>query len=157
MKIVKANIAHAEIIGNIHSEAWKQTYENLFPLEYLNRDTADKRKQEFLSTFEEADVQYYLIFLNEKAIGVVKILILDNACEISSIYFLKSYWHKGYGTRTINDIKNLYPQQKIVLWTLEENVKAKNFYEKNDFYATGEKRIIYRGRNYMQIQYEYIR
>lgn len=54
------------------------SYENLFPLEYLNSDNADKRKQEFLSTYEKADVQYYLIFLNEKAIGVVKILTLDN-------------------------------------------------------------------------------
>lgn len=43
MKIEKAVIEQADIIGKVHSEAWKQAYEGVFPESFLREDTTEKR------------------------------------------------------------------------------------------------------------------
>lgn len=152
MEIITANITHADIIGNIHAKAWKQAYKGLFPTEYLKQASSQKRKEEFLNSQYE-NIQYYLIAEEETYIGLFKIMITDDICELSSIYLLEEYCRKGYGTACMNYIKRKYSQYKIVLWTLEMNTNARNFYKKNGFHSTGKKRIINRGHEFIQIQY----
>lgn len=59
-----------------------------------------------------------------------------NYGEIVSIYFLPKYIGKGYGKllldRCIEELKykGFY---KILLWVLEDNYKARHFYERNGF------------------------
>ena len=55
----------------------------------------------------------------------------------------------------MNYIKSKYSMYTIVLWTLEANKEARKFYERNKFCDTGKRRTIYRGQNYIQIQYVY--
>ena len=44
MKIIRATKEHAELVGYVHSNAWKSTYQNLFPKQYLEIDTVEKRR-----------------------------------------------------------------------------------------------------------------
>lgn len=152
MEIIVASLTHADIIGKIHARAWKQAYRDLFPAEYLNQESAQKRKKEFLNS-RNRNMRYYLMLEEDIYIGMFKITIFDDTCEISSIYILDTYCHKGYGSMCMNYIKNIYAQYKIVLWTLEMNWSARNFYEKHHFHDTGERRTIYRGHQYIQVQY----
>lgn len=152
MEIITANLTHADIIGKIHAKAWKQAYRDLFSAKYLEQESAQKRKEEFLNSLHE-DVRYYLMIEDGIYIGMFKIIFFDNICEISSIYILDEYCHKGYGSMCMNYIKNSYAQYKIVLWTLEMNWSARNFYEKHHFHDTGERRTIYRAHQYIQVQY----
>lgn len=154
MKIIRASIEHVNMVGFVHSTAWKSTYQNIFSKEYLGTDTIDKRKEEFLDSLANDNIQYYLVSENDNAIGIVKLMTEDNICEISSIYFLKGHRNKGYGTETINYLKKKYRDYKIVLWVLENNAKARQFYKKNRFRETGETRVIYRGNEYIQVKYE---
>ncbi len=152
MDIITANITHADIIGKIHAKAWMQAYEDLFPAEYLNQESAQKRKEEFLNNQHES-MQYYLLSEENTYIGMFKIILSNDICEISSIYILETYCHKGYGSKCMDYIKRNYSQCKIILWTLEMNWEARNFYEKHHFRDTGKRRIIYRGCPYVQVQY----
>ncbi|MBD5508687.1 MAG: GNAT family N-acetyltransferase [Lachnospiraceae bacterium] len=154
MKIISATIEHVDMVGYVHSTAWKSTYQNIFSKEYLGTDTIDKRKEEFMASLANDNIQYYLVSDNDNAIGIVKLMTEDNICEVSSIYFLKEHRNKGYGTETINYLKKKYHDNRIVLWVLENNVKARKFYKKNQFMETGETRVIYRGNEYMQVKYE---
>lgn len=74
MKIVKAEIGDADIIGQIHSRAWKQAYADMFPEEYLCTDTQGKRTQEFLESCNNKDIHYFLLYSDETAIGIVKVV-----------------------------------------------------------------------------------
>ena len=49
--------------------------------------------------------------------------------------------------------KELYPKT-LMLWVLKDNVNAIRFYENNGFVNTGNTRVIQRGNQYMQMQYE---
>ena len=74
MKIVRAGINDAKVVGLVHSTAWKQAYENVFPSEYLHSDTPAKRTQEFLESCNNKDVFYYLLYEAELAVVVVKVM-----------------------------------------------------------------------------------
>ena len=75
--------------------------------------------------------------------------------ELSSFYILQEYRNKGYGKKVITYLKQLFDRAKIQLWVLEDNKIARQFYEKNGFKETGKIRSIYRGKCYIQLQYEY--
>ena len=93
MRIVEADESYADIIGQVHSKAWRETYENIFPVTYLKQDTSEKRKQEFLYSLNSQGVQYYLIYENDIPVGMAKTEIIDiDVCEIDSIYFLSEYF-----------------------------------------------------------------
>ncbi|TCL55015.1 ribosomal protein S18 acetylase RimI-like enzyme [Kineothrix alysoides] len=156
MKIVEAREKHARTIGYIHSTAWCQTYKDIFPANYLYGVTEEKRKQEFLESNTNQAIRYYLIFEGEIAVGIIKIELKDEkTCEISSLYLLEAYRGKGYGTEVIEYIKSVFNGCKIIIWVLEENVKAKLFYEKNNFSLTSQTRKIWRGCYCEQTLYEY--
>jgi len=62
--------------------------------------------------------------------------------EIGTIYLKPEYFGKGYGklllSFCIKELKNI-GFERIYLWTLEKNLKARAFYEKFGFTFDGEK------------------
>ena len=155
MNMIEATCDDAEIVGVVHSLAWKQAYEATFPTEYIVADTPVKRKQEFLEAFGTDSCKYYLVYEKDCCAGVVKVILGNSMCEISSIYFLQEFRNKGFGTETITRLKEIYKDYRMVLWTLEMNTAARNFYEKNGFVITANTRNINRGKAFVQVQYEF--
>lgn len=155
MKMIEATYEDADLVGEVHSLAWKQTYEDVFPEEYIITDTEEKRKQEFLEALCKKNFKYYLVYENDSCVGVVKVILNNSMCEISSIYFLREFRNKGLGTETITQLKEVYEDYRIVLWTLEINTMARGFYEKNGFVITANRRSINRGKEFVQVQYEF--
>lgn len=157
VKISKADIDDAKVVGFVHSTAWKQAYTDVFPEEYLNADTPDKREQEFIEAYKNKNAAYYLMYEDKKAIGILKVIdITPKDCEISSFYILDHYRNKGYGKQAVAYLKAVFGTGRIQLWVLEDNLKARQFYENNGFRNTGKKRIISRGSGYTQLLYEFL-
>ena len=156
MRIVEARSSDANLVGSIHSMAWKETYENIFEREYLAQDTVEKRRQEFMDSLKDINTRYFLLYDSEVPIGIMKIRVEKDCCEIESLYLLKSCRGKGSGTQAIQFVINEFSNVKIALWTLEINESARKFYEKNGFCDTGERRVIARGKDFVQMRYEYL-
>ena len=156
MKLIQATEAHASLVGEIHSLAWQQAYEGLFPAEYIDTENSEKRKQEFKDVLQDERYQYFLVYDEDICVGIVKIFMENEDCEIASIYFLKKYCGRGLGRKVIAQLVEMYKDYYIYLWTLEENHMARRFYEKNGFALTGNVRIIMRGKNFAQVKYEYV-
>ncbi len=154
MQIVEASIMDADLVGYIHSTAWKQAYNEMFPIEYLEEDTPQTRTNEFLEACNNNGINYYIIFEDEIAVGIVKVIFeVNKVCEISSLYILEEYRNRGYGRQVIAYMSDVLCQQYICLWVLEDNVKARRFYENNGFVLTGKIREIKRGKSCRQLQY----
>ena len=154
MKIEKAVIGQADIIGQVHSEAWRQAYVGVFSESFLREDTVEKRKQEFLESFGNKDIFYYVVYEDITPVGIIKVIEEFDAYEIASFYILEKYRNKGYGTQAILYLKRELNKKRIRLWVLEDNTKAIQFYEKNGFKFSGNTRVINRGQAYIQLQYE---
>lgn len=155
MEVIKAGIEYANDIGRVHSKAWQQAYADVFPEEYRKTDTPKKREQEFLSSYRDQNIEYYLIREEKEAVGIIKINNNSENCEIESFYILEEYRNKGYGGQAVAYLKKLYDKAKMQLWVLEHNREARRFYEKNGFKETGMIRHINRGNDYIQFQYAY--
>lgn len=61
----------------------------------------------------------------------------SDVCEIESIYFLKEYRGNGFGTKSLDFMKEHYNRSKITLWGLEINGKAYGFMKKTGLNLLG--------------------
>ena len=52
MVIRKALEEDAAVAGEVHSKAWKQTYQGIFDQEYIDKDSPELRSKEFLDSLE---------------------------------------------------------------------------------------------------------
>ena len=153
MNVRIADQKDSNIIGNVHSMAWKSAYRGIFPDEYIDSDTPSKRAEEFLDSIKDDRCTYFLLEEAGQVAGIVKIHEEDNTLEIESIYILDEYRGKGFGRQFIDFIKTYRPQADIFLWVLEVNTNARRFYENNGFVMSGESRTIKRGTEFVQLRY----
>lgn len=156
VRIEKAVIEQADIIGQVHSEAWKQAYVGVFPENFLRKETIETRKNEFLESLSNQNTLYYIVYEDITPVGIIKVIEEFDAYEIASFYILEKYCNKGYGKQAIVYLKRELSKKRIKLWVLEDNTKAIRFYEKNCFEFSGNTRVINRGKSYKQLQYELI-
>ena len=143
----------AYIIGEVHSDAWKQTYQGVFSQEYLDSDSAEARRKEFLHSLVDENHLYLLIEEAGQTAGIVKLVSNGNELEIASIYILEEYRGRGFGRKVLEYIFSEYKDNKIYLWVLEANLNARIFYEKCGFKLTDKVRLIDRGGEFKQLMY----
>jgi len=136
---------------------WQSAYKGIIPDEYLDNMWAKKEQRvegirKWLT--DPGDVIPHCVMLENKMIGFLDIHITD--ANIWAIYLTEEFWGKGYGKQildfAINKLKSL-GHKKIYLWVLEENNRARRFYEKHGFRFDGTKREREYGKPLVQLQY----
>ena len=153
MKVRKATSEDSIIVGEVHSKAWKSAYRGIMPDDYIDKDTASKRTEEFLESIKDGKCTYFLLEESGQTAGVVKISEENDTLEIDSIYILNEFRGNGIGRQFMDFIKAYRTQGMIFLWVLEDNTKARRFYENNGFVMSGDSRTINRGVELKQIKY----
>lgn len=131
-----------EEISNIYEQSWKFAYKGIIPQDYLDSIPSGQ----WCGAFDNPD-RYTIVMLDsDKIIGTstyCKSRFADykDWGEIISIYFLPEYMSKGYGIslleQAVDELKTM-GFQKIFLWVLEDNHRARHFYEKYGFKNSGE-------------------
>ena len=127
-------------ISRIYEESWRYAYKNIIPQEFL--DSMEEGR--WVPVLDSPDWDTLVCVENGKYIGT------SSFCrsrfpgysaygEIISLYLLPDYIGKGYGRKLFDkavcELKNL-GYDKLLLWVLEDNTLAKEFYIKNDFIET---------------------
>ena len=108
MVIRRALIEDADVVGEVHSVAWKQTYQGVFDQEYLDSDSPSVRREEFLSSLDDKHCVYLLLEEEGQAAGIVKLLANGNEVEIASIYILEEFRGRGFGRKALEYIFSEY-------------------------------------------------
>ena len=127
-------------IRRIYEESWKYAYKGIIPQPFLDSIQQGKwcRTVQKFDTLVMTDggipvgTSSFCPSRWEKYIGYG---------EIVSIYFLPEYIGKGYGGALLKKaITELHERgfDKILLWFLEDNHRARHFYEKHGFICTDE-------------------
>lgn len=160
--ISKANMEHAEIVGSIISRSWHAAYKGIVPDEYLENITPEYRAERFRTILaQRPDVEFYLVSAGGVPAGVMNL----HACadedaqgyaEIGVLYFLPEYWGRGCAAVAmafaLNRLMELgFPA--VVLNVLEENARARRFYEKQGFLPDGHKSTMNLGRELAHVRY----
>lgn len=129
-------------ISKIYAESWKYAYRGMIPQDYLDSIS----EGQWVSYLSNPDRKTLLCLENDIMIGTSSFSNsrseqFEGWGEIISIYLLPEYIGKGYGRQLIEfavlELKKL-GYDNIFLWVLEENSKARRFYEKAGFISTDD-------------------
>ena len=132
-------------ISSIYERSWKFAYKNIVPQEFLDSIPEGR----WANRIVEKGINSLVVIEDGSPVGTASFSRsrwkqYSDYGEIISIYFLPEYIGKGYGkhllSKCVEELKRL-GFCNILLWVLEDNHRARNFYEKNGFVCSGEYRI----------------
>ena len=136
----------AKALGIIHSASWKCAYKGIIPDEILDAITPEKREKYFEKALRLGWEKDAIIFVDGEEAGLISIGVCRDedkevTCgEIRGLYLMPEHWGKGFGKALFTwGIKALDKQNytSISLWVLEDNIRARRFYEKQGFVVDG--------------------
>jgi len=165
-KIRSATVADAEGFGGVHVSSWQAAYKGIIPDDYLSAMSPEASAQRLVEVLTaEPDAPFFVAELNGKIIGNLlfgkfRNSDYDNIGEVGAIYLLPEYWGKGYGKAMMGyAMDSLHNQgyKTIIIWALEQNERARNFYEKMGFEYTGQKNTIEIGKPLTNVEYSLTR
>ena len=148
-----------------HIACWRSAYKGLIPDDYLDNmpNELAQRTERLTRNLTElaGEYLYYYAAVENKMIGR---LIMGKsrdedkpeAGEIQAIYLLREHWNKGYGRQMMRYAKDKLKSmgyREIILWVLEENDRARRFYEKSEFVFDGTKKEIEIGKPLVEVRY----
>jgi ribosomal protein S18 acetylase RimI-like enzyme len=126
-------------------QTFKETFANVNTPENIATYVKESFSVKQLTTeLNNVNSQFYVAYLNEEAVGYLKINVGDaqtetfnrNALEVHRIYVLQKYHGKNIGQLLLDEAKNIAQHtgvECIWLGVWEENHRALRFYTKNGF------------------------
>ena len=124
-------------ISDIYEKSWKYAYRNIIPKDYLDSIPAGR----WVNKISNTGMNNLVLIEKGTIIGTASFCKsrwenYSDYGEIVSIYFLPEYIGKGYGRfllhKCMAELK-ISGFNNVLLWVLEENHSARNFYEKEGF------------------------
>lgn len=124
-------------ISKIYESSWKYAYKDIIPQNYLDSIEAGQ----WADSIHKAGMKSLVLIERGRIIGTASFCKsrweeYNDYGEVVSIYFLPDYIGKGYGRLLLNKCIEELKQcgyKKVLLWVLEDNHRARKFYEKNGF------------------------
>jgi len=149
--------------ASVHVSSWQSAYSGIIPDEVLQSFNIEKQAERFINDYKEYKgiSFYYVAELDGKIIGNLVISRCSDddkpkAGEIIAIYLLEEYWGKRYGyamlIHAIEVLKNIECNE-VIIWVLEENDRARRFYEKCGFTHDGVNKEINIGKQLIELRY----
>lgn len=128
-------------VGRLYVKSWQSGYEGLLPQDYLD-GLEDWRWNSKFTGLPGS----FVITDGDKIVGhSCARPSADEAMsgwgEVWTLYVLPEYWGKGYGRALLqNSVDWLREQgfERVYLWALDTNIRARRFYEKQGFRENGD-------------------
>lgn len=159
---IRATADMAEQLADVHVRAWQATYRGVFPDEYLDNLTLEKRTKTFRRVVTASPEEFYLFRVDGQPAGMA---ILSPSrepgaerChgELSAIYLLPEFCGRGVGRQAMAFCLERFRQRgytRLYLWVLESNQRARRFCEKTGFVMDGARKEIQVGKAFPQMRY----
>ena len=138
-----ANSNDAEALGKIHSQSSQEGYKGIIPDDVLyDVFSLERRTSRFISELSIGEPRTAIVFEDDNPAGLISIGKCrygnndESWIEIWRVYIIREFWGSGAAKDLIewgiNEIKRT-GIKNIELWVLEENMRARSFYEKIGF------------------------
>ena len=130
-----------EAVSRLYAESWRSVYRGLLPAEFLDfipvassaGRLAGRPDRITLLALEEDTVCGLLAY------GASRSPEFKGESEIYSLYVLPDRFHEGIGSELLSEaLRRLRASgvRCVYLWVLEENERARGFYEYHGFFRT---------------------
>lgn len=130
-----------EAVSGIYEASWKHAYRDILPRDYLERIPAGR----WVSGLDIGGRTHLVLLEDGRYIGAVcccasRFPEFAGWGEVVSLYLLPEYMGRGYGRPLLEAAVSALASQgyrDIFLWVLEENRRARAFYERMGFRVGG--------------------
>jgi ribosomal protein S18 acetylase RimI-like enzyme len=163
MEIRPALISDAAALARVHVDSWRAAYGGLVPDSSLRRFTYEWREERFREAIAAHAEETYVVQQDEQVVGFLTLGAARDADmdvsltgEIWGIYISPKYWRKGIGRKVAQEAETVLKSRgykTIVLWVLEDNRQARQFYAALGFEPDGASRIIDWGTPLKAVRY----
>jgi ribosomal protein S18 acetylase RimI-like enzyme len=136
----------APAIAHVHVETWRGAYAHAFPADYLAALDPARRARFWRETVERGD-DVLVAERDGRVVGFASVGPSpgdDGARgELYAIYVLPEAWGTGMGRELLTAAVDRLTARgfaEAILWVLEDNPRARRFYEAGGWRADGERR-----------------
>jgi GNAT superfamily N-acetyltransferase len=147
LRLRRATLDDAAAIAEVHVRTWQSTYEHVFGTERLTGVTVEQRLpmwRQILQTEEQT--AFVAEEEDERVIGWCTVGPSrddDADGELWGIYVLSEAWGSGAGTALMAagvEVLRESGCREVILWVLEDNPRARRFYEREGWVLDGERK-----------------
>jgi ribosomal protein S18 acetylase RimI-like enzyme len=163
MNIRRATVDDALELARVHVDSWRAAYRGLVPDAFLERFDFHWRERCFREALDAGMEETYLVRMDAQVVGFLTLGAardpdLDAECtgEIWGIYVSPNAWRRGIGRTLAGEAERILRSrgyEDAVLWVLEDNQRAKRFYEAMGFAPDGESREMNWGAPLQAVRY----
>jgi ribosomal protein S18 acetylase RimI-like enzyme len=162
IEIREAKPENAREIADCKVKSWRTAYKGIVPDDYLSKLSVERQADYIKKAIEAAKGdEYYVVLCDGLAVGMLAVCNCrdddkPDAGEISAIYLVEEYRGMGYGSMAMNcaiSRLRLRGYEEAVIWVLEQNRAARQFYEKHGFTPDGAKKDIELGKPLTAVRY----
>jgi ribosomal protein S18 acetylase RimI-like enzyme len=147
MTLRRATPADAAAVGHIHVESWKVAYRGIMPDDVIARTDLAYRTQFWAERIADPEWPVLLLEENGKSVAFCQMVPSKDPDDdpsqvghITSIHVLPQLRGRGYGRLLVDHVLREFQRRgftHVTLWVLEENRKARAFYERYGFALDG--------------------
>ncbi|MBR6223540.1 MAG: GNAT family N-acetyltransferase [Lachnospiraceae bacterium] len=129
-------------ISKIYERSWKYAYRDIIPQEFLDSIP----EGQWTKKLDNPEWSTMVCVENGEYVGTSSFCKsrfeqFPESGEVISIYFLPEYMGKGYGKKLLEAVLKELKQRgftEVFLWVLEDNQRARAFYERFGFECTDD-------------------
>jgi len=150
LKLRAACSSDIRAIAGIHVASWQAAYRGILPDKLLDGLEVSERAAPWAHWISGSGVHTLVAELGQELVGFIRLCparpIADpppNAMEITHLYVHPSRQHGGTGTALLDRAIDLADEERyawLILWVLEANRSARQFYERFGFEPDGARR-----------------
>lgn len=154
----------ARTIARLNVEGWRGAYRELLPAEYLDAMSVDDLEHAWRQAIAQGHSEFWILERDSEPVGYIILGAsrdddLDHSTtgELYAIYVLREHWDTGAGRALIAQAEERLRHggyNHAVLWVLEQNERARRFYERAGWTADGaRKEIELAGAQHTELRY----
>ncbi|MEM7019803.1 MAG: GNAT family N-acetyltransferase [Pseudomonadota bacterium] len=136
----------AQRIAEIHIRTWQVAYAGIMPGEHLASLSIETRTENWRKMLSQSPNNTLVAEENDTITGWISYGPCrdeDDADkgEVYAIYILPEYWGQGYGEALLTQAETNLQRlgyQVVTLWVLEDNHRARRFYENRGYQPDGK-------------------
>lgn len=162
IEIRYASVEEADSIAEIHTSSWRATYRGIVADQILDNLDTQKRSAQLKNDINQYPQLYNIVYKGKEPAGFASFgrsrdpNSQDTDGEIYAIYLHPQFLNQGIGRKLFQWSEEELRKkgyQRIFIWVLEDNLNARNFYEKHNYQFDGSIKDIRIGKVLQEIRY----
>jgi ribosomal protein S18 acetylase RimI-like enzyme len=143
MRVRLATAVDIPALARVHVASWQAAYRGIMPDQFLDGLSVARSETAWREMLALASQTNLVCELDQEVVGFAacgptRDFDQDPAitAELYAIYFVPAHWSKGYGHALWQRVRDELIEsgyQKVTLWVLEANARARRFYEREGF------------------------